>query len=412
MPDDCLSIWNTGSVYRAVRATPQEASTGTLDTSQTSTGMNLGLTRTFALTPSGTVVPYIIMQYELPSTSPQLDPDVFKKKFIDDLPPIFRKPDVIVNGTNLYQNNQRLYDCLLSMTCCTPVSTGSISSACVQYFQESDISNDCPALGTTCGSVGSDPTSDACRAYCDPSGGRCGAAWRAFCDSNDRFQGSACLGYYQASYGQDGTLDPEVVSLLRRRCAAYTDADGVVASSLPIQTCGCFLPDEIYSQYFDTLDRSDATGSTPNPQCDFPLCTPRTVLPLTQNVDCTGALHECALAVSSQHGIGDPSEVIGAVGIQAVRACLTDTEPDTTTRPTDDSDTQTDPTDTTDTEESFQNIKNGWNKRGWYRWRRVGMIGLLIIIIVVLWVLNAKTERRIVCRSLRHGRRGRRCQLR
>lgn len=175
-------------------------------------------------------------------------------------------------------------------TFCQPNTTGQLP-----------VSNCTDAWNTYCKYADNIGT-DACKQWCrvNSSGNsNCTNTYLTYCNNPANFTKSVCKEFYKTQY-INNQLSDSVSTLLKTQCAKYADANGnlldsdgkivesgTTSSKYPVTTCACFLPNNVYSTFYDT-----STTNYPElrkfftiNQCSYPDCA-NTVAIQPQKMTC------------------------------------------------------------------------------------------------------------------------------
>jgi hypothetical protein len=186
------------------------------------------------------------------------------------------------------------------------ISSNLFTEPCTTYCEPNltgqlPISNCTDAWNTFC-KYGDNIASEPCKLWCavNSSGNsNCKDTYLEYCNNPTNFTKSVCKEFYKTQYIND-QLSDSVVTLLKTQCAKYADANGNVldsdgnivepgttSSKYPVSTCACFLPDNVYSTFYDT-----STENYPElrkfftiNQCSYPDCA-NTVALQPQKMTC------------------------------------------------------------------------------------------------------------------------------
>ena len=181
----------------------------------------------------------------------------FKKLFLDNIPSYFLA--TAVNSQFVYQCNLNFYNCLLNYFCCTNGTSSNISTT---ICQNSNITTSCADSN-----------------YCPNMTG--------YCNTESTFNTFPCLNYYQNSYNTSDVLGTESTYILQNQCRAYVDSDNNISSDMP-EVCGCFLPDEAYRAYWNSISNNNPIleAAFNDKQCETPYCANTTALQPELNHTC------------------------------------------------------------------------------------------------------------------------------
>ena len=181
----------------------------------------------------------------------------FKKLFLDNIPSYFLA--TAVNSQFVYQCNLNFYNCLLNYFCCTNGTSSNISTT---ICQNSNITTSCADSN-----------------YCPNMTG--------YCNTASTFNTTPCLNYYQNSYNTSDVLGTEATYILQNQCRAYVDSDNNISSDMP-EVCGCFLPDEAYRAYWNSISNNNPIleAAFNDKQCETPYCGSTTALQPELNHTC------------------------------------------------------------------------------------------------------------------------------
>jgi hypothetical protein len=208
----------------------------------------------------------------------------------------------ILDKYSQYETSNTTQLNILKKKVCT--SSNLFTDPCVEYCKP-DISGVVPtsncadAWKTFCAysdNIGSAECGDWCLIN---SSGNSNCDYLTYCDNSTNFTKSACKDFYDTQY-VNNKLSDSVVSLLKKQCSKYADANGNIIGSdgvivqagatsdkYPVATCACFLPDNVYSTFYDTStkDYPELRKFFTVNQCSYPDCA-NTVATQPQKMTC------------------------------------------------------------------------------------------------------------------------------
>jgi len=186
------------------------------------------------------------------------------------------------------------------------ISSNLFTEPCTTYCQPNvtgqlPISNCSDAWNTFC-KYGDNLASEPCKIWCaaNSSGNsNCKDTYLTYCNNPANFTKSVCKEFYKTQY-INNQLSDSVTTLLKTQCEKYADANGNVldsdgkivepgtsTSKYPVATCACFLPDKVYSTFYDTSteDYPELRKFFTVNQCSYPDCA-NTVALQPQKMTC------------------------------------------------------------------------------------------------------------------------------
>lgn len=186
------------------------------------------------------------------------------------------------------------------------ISSNLFTEPCITYCQPNTtgqlpISNCTDSWNTFC-KYGDNIGTDVCKQWCavNSSGNsNCKDTYLSYCNNPANFTKSVCKEFYKTQY-INNQLSDSVSTLLKTQCAKYADANGNILDSdgkivdpgttsnkYPVSTCACFLPDNVYSVFYDTSteDYPELRKFFTVNQCSYPDCA-NTVALQPQKMTC------------------------------------------------------------------------------------------------------------------------------
>lgn len=200
-----------------------------------------------------------------------------------------------INSTGLtsdqiIENNKQL--AILKDNLCN--ETNLFTAPCDSYCKVSQISGQLPTSNCSddwlkfcayADNIASEPCSKFCAS--DPyNNSNCKSIYLNYCNNAQNFTKSVCRDFYNTQYINSQLSDP-VMTILKTNCAQYADQDGnvidkngqlvtpgSVSDNYPVNTCACFLPNNVYNTFYDKI-----TAKNPEfrpffsiNQCSYPDC--------------------------------------------------------------------------------------------------------------------------------------------
>lgn len=125
-----------------------------------------------------------------------------------------------------------------------------------------------------------------CAGWCSINNGSSRCDYLAYCDNPSNFTKDVCKNFYRTQY-VNNQLSSTVSSLLTKQCLRFADADGNVldpsgqviqpgttSNTYPANVCSCFLPNSVYSKFYDTntKDYPELRKFFTINQCSYPDC--------------------------------------------------------------------------------------------------------------------------------------------
>lgn len=101
-----------------------------------------------------------------------------------------------------------------------------------------------------------------------------------YCSSSKNFNNNYCLNYY-SNYYNGNQLDATIISNLQNNCKEVYNSSSD-PSTLPDSfwnTCGCFLPDNVYTEFLENNNVDFSESTLGNRQCWYLPCINSSVLP-------------------------------------------------------------------------------------------------------------------------------------
>ena len=101
-----------------------------------------------------------------------------------------------------------------------------------------------------------------------------------YCSSSKNFNNNYCLNYY-SNYYNGNQLDATIISNLQNNCKEIYNSSSD-PSTLPDSfwnTCGCFLPDNVYTEFLENNNVDFSESTLGNRQCWYLPCINSSVLP-------------------------------------------------------------------------------------------------------------------------------------
>lgn len=186
------------------------------------------------------------------------------------------------------------------------ISSNLFTEPCTTYCEPNltgqlPISNCTDAWNTFC-KYGDNIASEPCKIWCavnSSSNSNCKDTYLEYCNNPANFAKSVCKEFYKTQY-INNQLSDSVATLLKTQCAKYADENGNVLDSdgkivepgasttkYPVSTCACFLPDKVYSTFYDTSteDYPELRKFFTINQCSYPDCA-NTVALQPQKMTC------------------------------------------------------------------------------------------------------------------------------
>lgn len=210
------------------------------------------------------------------------------KKLEDNL----NEHDLGLSSTLIQSNNEQLI--ILKKKVCATTAANLLLDPCTDYCKVGQASGglpttNCPTAWTSFCGYGNNIANTYCEQYCSvgsDGSSNCKNIYHTYCNDPVNFSKPVCRDFYKTQYINNQLSDP-VMSILRAQCAKYADTSGNVLDSTgavvvpgvandkyPVTTCACFLPDNVYSTFYDKITSSNPelrNFMTVN-QCSYPDC--------------------------------------------------------------------------------------------------------------------------------------------
>lgn len=210
------------------------------------------------------------------------------KKLEDNL----NENDLGLSSTLIQSNNEQLT--ILKKKVCATTAANLLLDPCTDYCKVTQKSGElpttnCPTAWTNFCSYSNNIASTECGQYCSVTSdgsSNCKSIYHTYCNNPTNFSKTVCRDFYKTQYINNQLSDP-VLSILKTQCSKYADTNGNVIDSTgalvvpgllndkyPATTCACFLPDNVYSTFYDktTSSNPDLRQFMTINQCSYPDC--------------------------------------------------------------------------------------------------------------------------------------------
>lgn len=195
-----------------------------------------------------------------------------------------------LSSTYLTHNDSQLV--ILKNRICT--ATNLLKSPCTTYCKVNKLSGQLPtsnckdAWNNLC-AYSNNIASTNCEPWCAYSSSNesnCKNIYLTYCNQKDKFSSSLCKDFFKTQYISNQLSDP-VMTSLKANCSGFADANGniidsdgkivpsgTVTDKYPVNTCACFLPDNVYNVFYDKTTESnpDLRKFFTVNQCSYPDC--------------------------------------------------------------------------------------------------------------------------------------------
>lgn len=196
-----------------------------------------------------------------------------------------------LNSTQMDSNTLQLN--ILKKQICSNTAANLLKEPCDEYCKvnktmgQLSASNCANAWNSFC-AYSSNIETETCDPWCsfEKDSSNCKNIYLNYCNNEANYTKGVCRDFYKTQYINNQLSDP-VSSLLTTHCKQYADGNGNVLDSngniittgstggtYPVTTCACFLPENVYSVFYDKITESnpDLRNFLTVNQCSYPDC--------------------------------------------------------------------------------------------------------------------------------------------